>query len=110
VASALVVALILGGGTVWALNRFVIEHASIRDVDAYEAANSAGTATESTETIEHLLLTAFTGLGVALLPAKVFTDVTLYVSSFLVQRRFVFARRTFRSQEQEQEARRVDAA
>jgi len=60
----------------------------------------------------YLLLTAFTGLGVALLPAKVFTDVTLYVSSFLVQRRFVFARRTVRSPEPDQrpEARRVDAA
>jgi len=50
VASALVVTLTLGGGTVWALDRFVIEHVSITDVDAYEAANSTDTAIESTET------------------------------------------------------------
>jgi len=40
VASALAVTLTLGSGTAWALDRFVIEHVSIADVDAYEAANS----------------------------------------------------------------------
>jgi exopolysaccharide biosynthesis protein len=41
VASALALTLTLGGGTAWALDRFVIEHVSIADVDAYEAANSS---------------------------------------------------------------------
>ncbi len=45
----------------------------------------------------YLLLTALTGLGVALVPAKLLTDATLYVLSFLVQRRFVFARRSVRA-------------
>ncbi len=45
VASALALTLTLGGGTAWALDRFVIEHVAIADVDAYEAANAA---TEST--------------------------------------------------------------
>jgi exopolysaccharide biosynthesis protein len=41
VASAFALTLTLGGGTAWALDRFVIEHVSIADVDAYEAANSS---------------------------------------------------------------------
>ncbi|HYQ75623.1 glycosyltransferase family 2 protein [Cellulomonas sp.] len=39
----------------------------------------------------YLLLAALTGLGVGLLPAKVATEVALYLVSFQVQRRFVFA-------------------
>ncbi|GAA2234042.1 phosphodiester glycosidase family protein [Herbiconiux moechotypicola] len=39
-ASALTVALTLGGGATWALDRYVIEHVEISDVDAYEAAQS----------------------------------------------------------------------
>jgi exopolysaccharide biosynthesis protein len=45
VGSALTVALALGGGTYWALDRFVIEHVAISDVDQYEAENSSATAT-----------------------------------------------------------------
>jgi exopolysaccharide biosynthesis protein len=45
VGGALTVALVLGGGTYWALDRFVIEHVAISDVDEYEAANQATTAT-----------------------------------------------------------------
>jgi len=37
-------------------------------------------------------IAALTGVGVPLLVAKVSTDVTLYAVSYLVQRRFVFAR------------------
>ncbi|MDJ0348861.1 phosphodiester glycosidase family protein [Cryobacterium sp. PH29-G1] len=48
VASALALTLTLGGGTAWALDRFVIEHVSIADVDAYEAANASDTAADST--------------------------------------------------------------
>lgn len=43
--SALALTLVLGGGTTWALERFVIEHPEITDVDAYEAENSTATST-----------------------------------------------------------------
>jgi exopolysaccharide biosynthesis protein len=46
---ALVVTLTLGGATAWALDRYVIEHVEISDVDAYEAAQS-GAADASTST------------------------------------------------------------
>ncbi|MET0432543.1 MAG: glycosyltransferase family 2 protein [Cellulomonas sp.] len=39
----------------------------------------------------YLLLAALTALGVGLLPAKVATEAVLYLASFQVQRRFVFA-------------------
>jgi glycosyltransferase involved in cell wall biosynthesis len=45
----------------------------------------------------YLLLATLTTAGVALLPAKVLTDVTLFAVSYLVQRSFVFARRSRRS-------------
>jgi len=45
VALGLSVVLALGGGTYWALDRLVIEHVGISDVDEYEAANSSVTAT-----------------------------------------------------------------
>jgi putative flippase GtrA len=45
----------------------------------------------------YLFLTVLTDLGMALVPAKLLTDATLYVLSFLVQRRFVFARRSSQS-------------
>jgi exopolysaccharide biosynthesis protein len=35
-----VLALTAGGGATWALNRFVVDHVAIADVDAYEAAHS----------------------------------------------------------------------
>ncbi|PSL38143.1 exopolysaccharide biosynthesis protein [Labedella gwakjiensis] len=41
IGSALVVTLTLGGGTAWALDRFVIPHVEISDVSAYEAAQSS---------------------------------------------------------------------
>jgi hypothetical protein len=41
IASALGVALTLGVGTTWALERYVIAHVAISDVDAYEAEQSA---------------------------------------------------------------------
>ncbi|MCU1446659.1 phosphodiester glycosidase family protein [Cryobacterium sp.] len=46
ISSALALTLALGGSTTWALDRFVIEHAEITDVDAYEAENSSVTATD----------------------------------------------------------------
>jgi exopolysaccharide biosynthesis protein len=54
-ASGLVVVLALGGGSAWALDRFVVDHVEIADVDAYEAAQSGtsvatGTTTDATVT------------------------------------------------------------
>lgn len=46
-ATALALALTLGGTTAWALNRYVVSHVEIADVDAYEAAQ-AGTSTDDT--------------------------------------------------------------
>jgi exopolysaccharide biosynthesis protein len=45
IASALAVLLCAGGATTWALERFVIQHVEIADVDTYEAANGGSTAT-----------------------------------------------------------------
>jgi len=44
IGSALTAVLTVGGGTAWALDRFVIEHVEISDVDSYEA-HEAGTST-----------------------------------------------------------------
>lgn len=50
IAVALTVTLSLGGATAWALDRFVIDHVEISDVQAYEAAQSASSdATDSTD-------------------------------------------------------------
>ncbi|MFF1528494.1 phosphodiester glycosidase family protein [Cellulomonas sp. NPDC058312] len=46
--AALVLVLALGGGTAWALDRFVVDHVEIADVQAYEAAQS-GTADTGTD-------------------------------------------------------------
>lgn len=41
IGACLSVALVLGGGTAWALDRYVIEHVEVSDADAYEASNSS---------------------------------------------------------------------
>lgn len=41
------VVLTAGGGTTWALDRFVVDHVQIADVQAYEAAQSGGTSTDN---------------------------------------------------------------
>ncbi|HYQ75624.1 phosphodiester glycosidase family protein [Cellulomonas sp.] len=46
--SALVLLLAVGGGSAWALDRFVIDHVEIVDVQAYEAAQN-GTASSSSD-------------------------------------------------------------
>ena len=43
VASLVAIVALIGGGSYWALDRFVIEHVAISDVDAYEAANQTTT-------------------------------------------------------------------
>ena len=50
IGSAIVVTLVLGGGTAWALNRFVIEHVQISNVDAYEEQNSTADTASTTST------------------------------------------------------------
>ncbi|GAA5032365.1 phosphodiester glycosidase family protein [Microbacterium fluvii] len=49
IAGGLVVLLAAGGGTAWAVDRFLVEHVEIADTTAYEAANSS-VATDDTET------------------------------------------------------------
>lgn len=44
IASALAVTVITGGGTAWALDRFVIDHVEISNVSAYEASIESGSA------------------------------------------------------------------
>ncbi|NKY41647.1 phosphodiester glycosidase family protein [Cellulomonas septica] len=47
-ASGVAVVLVLGGTTAWALDRYVVEHVAIGDVDAYEAAQAADGTTSGT--------------------------------------------------------------
>lgn len=48
-ATATTVTLAAGGGTAWALDRYVIDHVEIADVSAYEAAQGVSDSTVSTE-------------------------------------------------------------
>jgi exopolysaccharide biosynthesis protein len=49
IGSAAALALTLSGGTAWALDRFVVEHVGIDDVDEYEAENSTATPVTGTD-------------------------------------------------------------
>lgn len=49
IAGAVALTLSVGGATVWALDRFVVEHVQIADVSAYEA-SQAGTSTGTSGT------------------------------------------------------------
>ncbi|MFS0699566.1 phosphodiester glycosidase family protein [Cellulomonas sp. 179-A 4D5 NHS] len=61
VAAVLAVSLTVAGGSAWALDRFVIEHVEIRDVDAYETAQTTdATTTASTATPEDTAATEAT--------------------------------------------------
>lgn len=66
IGSALALTLALGGTTTWALDRFVIEHAEITDVDAYEAAHSSAAASAGASD------TATDGTGVTTVTATSF--------------------------------------
>jgi exopolysaccharide biosynthesis protein len=48
VAAVVTLSLTTAGGTAWALDRYVVEHVAISDVDAYEAAAAASTTTSGT--------------------------------------------------------------
>jgi len=58
----------------------------------------------------YLALRAFTTLGVGLLPAKVVTEVALYLVSFQVQRQLVFGRRSAPAGLSDQQPHQVGAA
>lgn len=69
----------LGGGTAWALDRYLIPHVEISDVQAYEAENSAATTTDTaTDAAEPAITvsTVVTGTGSETVTYYV-ADVTL---------------------------------
>jgi exopolysaccharide biosynthesis protein len=63
IGSALTAALTLGGGTAWALDRFVIPHVEISDVDSYEAQQAGTTASAADGTAAIDVSTVTTGTG-----------------------------------------------
>ncbi|GAA4625383.1 phosphodiester glycosidase family protein [Cellulomonas oligotrophica] len=58
--TALAVALPAGGATWWALDRFVVEHVEIADVQAYEAAQTGTTTTDAAASAEGTSVTVST--------------------------------------------------
>ncbi|MFT4214701.1 MAG: phosphodiester glycosidase family protein [Microbacterium sp.] len=52
IAGGIVVVLTVGGGTAWALDRFVVPHVEVADVSAYEAEHSTESATADADTTE----------------------------------------------------------
>jgi len=82
-ATALTVA--AGGGSAWALDRFVVDHVEISDVDAYEAAQSTGTDASSLSTGGTVTDTSYTSDGGSVELSTVVTGsgdgtVTYYVA------------------------------
>lgn len=76
IGSTLVVALGLGGGTAWALDRFVIQHVEVADVAAYEAENS---------TVETVATAADSSVSVTTVTTGTGADtVTYYVADVLL--------------------------
>lgn len=100
-AVAAAVVLSAGGGTAWALDRYVVDHVEIADVDAYEAANGGtavtgggGTVTGTTYTSDTATVTVstvVTGTGNSTVTYYVadvvLTDATALRSAF-AQNRF----------------------
>lgn len=76
IGSALTVALTLGGGTAWALDRFVIPHVEITDVDSYEAQQAGSGSTETDGDAEISVQRYTTGSGDA--------TVTYYVADVVL--------------------------
>jgi exopolysaccharide biosynthesis protein len=88
-----VVALVLaaGGGTAWALDRFVIDHVQISDVTAYEAEQSTGCASPGADgaTIKVSKVTTGSGSGtVTYYVADVVLSDATYLCSAFAQNRF----------------------
>jgi len=63
VAGATALTVAAGGGTAWALDRFVIDHVEIADVDAYEAQASTGTDASALSTGGTTTATSYTSEG-----------------------------------------------
>jgi exopolysaccharide biosynthesis protein len=76
VATVAAVLLSAGGGTAWALNRYVVDHVEISDVRAYEAAQSGTTADSSTGDATIKINKVTTGSGADTVTYYV-ADVTL---------------------------------
>jgi glycosyltransferase involved in cell wall biosynthesis len=89
-AVSVVGARVLSAGSNFLLNRRVLDRG--RRVPVGRAALRYGSLAVGLLAASYALLAALTGLGVPLLVAKVATEVVLYLVSFQVQRRFVFAR------------------
>ncbi|MEO8261182.1 MAG: phosphodiester glycosidase family protein [Pseudolysinimonas sp.] len=90
IGSALAVALTLGGGGAWALDRFVVEHVEITDVDSYEA-QQTGSTTSSDGTADISVQQYSTGSGSSTVTYYV-ADVTLSDATVL---RSAFAQNMF---------------
>ncbi len=76
IGSTLVVALSLGGGAAWALDRFVIQHVEVTDVAAYEAENS---------TVETVATAADSSVSVTTVTTGTGADtVTYYVADVVL--------------------------
>lgn len=89
-AVSVVGARLLSAGSNFLLNRRVFDRG--RRVPVGRAALRYGVLAAALLAGSYASLAALTGLGMALLPAKVLTEAALYLVSFQVQRRFVFAR------------------
>jgi len=79
----------ISAGTNFVLNR-QLTFASARPRPVRQAALRYGVLALTLLVANYLLLRALTGLGLGLLPAKVGTELLLYLVSYQVQRRFVF--------------------
>jgi exopolysaccharide biosynthesis protein len=91
VATVAAVLLSAGGGTAWALNRYVVDHVEISDVRAYEAAQSGTTVESSTGDATIKINKVTTGSGADTVTYYV-ADVTLTDAT---QLRSAFAENSF---------------
>ncbi|ROS27927.1 phosphodiester glycosidase family protein [Cellulomonas sp. PhB150] len=85
VAGSLSVLLVVGGAAAWALDRFVIDHVAISDVDSYVAAQSGATSEPTTATSGTVTSTSYTSDDSDVTIKKVVTGsgdstVTYYVA------------------------------
>lgn len=85
VAGALSLLLVVGGTSAWALDRFVIDHVAISDVDSYVAAQSDATSAPTTDASGTVTATSYSSDGTGISISKVVTGsgdstVTYYVA------------------------------
>jgi exopolysaccharide biosynthesis protein len=89
IGSALTVALTLGGGTAWALDRFVIAHVEVADVSTYQSENSTVQATTVDTSNAVTTDTTYTSDDASITISKVTTGsgddtVTYYVADVTI--------------------------